>query len=260
MRLVSTNSLSTKFRGTSASSFSAEIRFPARERVASEVVLPSLEWLSELREARGRIIYDRGHRPAFCLPNGSFSDPDPLDLDAYHVIVRSQNGFAGCSRVIQLSQCSQGAVESALGKQGFRDLLSRLGAERERTCEASRWMVAPEYRRRGLGFYIVAASWAAARWLGLETAFVMAGTRDKQASALVKMGAQPVPGTPLLHSRRFDDDLCLLYFDVLHPSESMRRWTGEAMTVLGLECLPEELLVGAPNVEALNVGVSVPAT
>jgi Acetyltransferase (GNAT) domain len=237
---MSTKSFSTRTRGTSASSFSAEIRFPVRERVASELVPPSLEWLSELREARGRIIYDHGHRPAFRLPDGSFSDPDPLDLDAYHLIVRSQSGFAGCSRVIRLSECSQGAVESALGRQGFSDLLSQLGARRERTCEASRWMVAPEYRRRGLGFYIVAASWAAARWLGLETAFVMAGTRDRQASALVKMGAQPVPGAPLLHSRRLDDDLRLLYFDVLHPSECMRRWTAEAMAVLGLECLTGE--------------------
>ena len=105
---------------------------------------------------------------------------------------------------------------------------------RERTGEASRWLVAPEYRGK-LGPRVVATTWAVAQWLNIEIGFVVAGTRQKQDVALMRMGAQAVPGLPLFPSETFDDDLHLLYFDVFHPSESMGKRMQEAATDLGLE-------------------------
>jgi hypothetical protein len=42
-----------------------------------------IDWLEEISELRGRVLYEDGRRPAFRLANGHFADPDSLDLHAY---------------------------------------------------------------------------------------------------------------------------------------------------------------------------------
>ena len=59
-----------------------------------------------------------------------------------------------------------------------------------------------------------------ARWLCMEVAFVMAGTRQKQDLALTRMGARPLNAVPFVRSEVFDDELRLMYFDVLRPLNS----------------------------------------
>lgn len=140
---------------------------------------------------RGRVCYEEGHRPFFRLPDGKFCDPDPADFGAYHMIVRSDGRAVGCARILPLTDGQPSALLSTLGKDRFEEILSRMGTTRDRTCEASRWLVVPECRK-GLGLRIVAASWAIAQWLSFETAFVLAGTRQKQDCALIRMGARAI--------------------------------------------------------------------
>ena len=187
--------------------FGIEARFIGLEQYknGSDHLLP--EWLAELREMRGRVCYEEGHRPFFRLPD---------------------------ARILPLTDSQPSALFSALGKDRFEEILSRMGTTRARTCEASRWLVVPECRK-GLGTRIVAASWAIAQWLSLEAAFVLAGTRQKQDCALIRMGARAIDGLPLFPSDTFDDDLRVLYFDVSHPSDWMAKQIDQMTSMLKLE-------------------------
>jgi hypothetical protein len=180
---------------------------------------------------RGAVFYDHGHRPSFRQADGSFFDGDEVDLKAYHIIARSHGRAVGCSRVMPLGDSGMSTIENAVGEQQFQNILRDLGTTRERTYEASRWTVVPECRGE-LGPRMVAASWVVARWLDAEVALVLAGTRQKQDLALVRMGAHPVRGLPLLVSEVFDDELRILYFDVPHPPQAMLRSMAEVSHLL----------------------------
>jgi hypothetical protein len=209
-----------------------ELRFLDEHGVGQTSIMPPA-WLAEVREMRGRVIYDQGHRPSFQRINGSFEDADQVDLKAYHLVARSQGRPVGCARVARLASIRSGVVSSAIGEERITTLLRELGTTREQACEASRWVVAPEFRGE-LGRRIVAASGAVARWLSMEVAFVMAGTHQKQDLALARMGARPVNAVPLVRSEVFDDELRLMYFDVLRPCQFMCRQMDEAEVALNL--------------------------
>jgi hypothetical protein len=68
----------------------------------------------------------------------------------------------------------------------------------------------------------------------MDVGLVMAGTRQKQDLALIRMGARPVSGVPLVSCELFDDDLRLLYFDVQRPPHFMWRSIDQAATALNL--------------------------
>jgi hypothetical protein len=191
--------------------------------------------LAEVSEMRGRVWYDDGNRPSFRKLDGNFEDFDTIDLRAFHIIARSVGHVVGCARVAPLASVHHGVVSSSIGEARLASLLQSKKVNANRVCEASRWAVLPEFRGE-LGARLVAATWAVARWLFMEMAFVMAGTRRKQDVALVRMGAQPITEFPLVSSQLFNDELRLLCFDVLHPPESMRRHIDEAAAAMHLSC------------------------
>jgi hypothetical protein len=210
---------------------SIELRFHGQDR--GEIAPASFnDWLAEVREMRARVLYDQGRRPFFRAADGGFDDPDPVDLDAYHIVARSQARAVGYARVVPLA-AESGFISFTIGEQRFERILRDIGTTRERACEAARWAVVPEWRGE-LGPHLVAASWAVARWLAVDTAFVLACTSGKQDLALIRLGAHAIRGLSLFTSRISDEELRLLYFDVSHPSAWMRRQTIEAETVLSL--------------------------
>ena len=95
-----------------------------------------------------------------------------------------------------LARVRSTAVVSTVGERRFEAILADLGTTRERTCDASRWIVDPEYRGR-LGPNMVAATWAVASRLSAEFAFVLAGTRNHQDVALIRMGARCQRASPV---------------------------------------------------------------
>jgi hypothetical protein len=193
-------------------------------------------WLAELREMRGRIWHDGGRRPFFLQPDGSFVDADPADLHAYHIVARLQGRAIGCSRIVPLSKGRPSFVVATLGEERIAQLLGKFAALRERTCEASRWVVVPEHRN-GLGARIAMATWAVARRLSLDIAFVLACTSEGQDRALMRLGARPVPGLGTFRREDFLEDGRLLYFDVQRPSDFMRRHMDELPVILNLDAL-----------------------
>jgi hypothetical protein len=211
---------------------SMELRFLDRQ-VSGGSGTPSPAWLAEVREMRARVWYGQGRRPSFQRADGSFDDSDAVDLRAFHLVARCGDQAVGCARVTPLVNIRSGVVSSLIGERRFETILRERGTDRERVCEASRWAVLPEFRG-DLGPRLVAATWAVARWLSMDVAFVMAGTRQKQDLALIRMGARPVSDIPLVQSEVFDDELRLLCFNVRQPSQSMRQHIGEAAAALQL--------------------------
>jgi hypothetical protein len=214
-----------------------ELRLATRQEDGRGPQAGTRGWLAELREMRGRVCYDHGRRPSFLRPDGTFIDADPADLHAYHVVARSEGRAIGCSRIVPLTNGQPSTVGATVGEERFAQIVSALGTARERTCEASRWVVVPEHRN-GLGPRIVVASWTVARLLGFDIAFVLAGTREGQDRALMRMGARPVENLGTFSSDAFDDDLRLLFFDVPHPSDFMEHHMRDMMKVLKLDALP----------------------
>jgi predicted GNAT family N-acyltransferase len=219
-----------------APGFSTEVQLPLRQTLDWELpTLPS-NWLPELQQMRGRVLYADGRRPAFRLPDGSFADADTIDLDAYHVMVRYNFHIVACTRVLLLSVGTRGVVASSVGQNLADSLVTALRMSGKVVCEGSRWIVAPEYRSQKLGFHIMAASLAVARWLGVGTAFVMAGVRG-QRRLLMRMGARAVENTPIVTSNVYDDEMTLLAFDIMNPTTSMLHAVDEMAETLNLRCL-----------------------
>ena len=217
-------------------SFTFELKFldpQERDLGLNSYAIPG--WLAEAREMRACVFYDDGRRPFFRMNNGSFGDPDPVDIEAYHIIARSDGRMVGCARIVPPTSLLTGFIASTIGRHRFEAILREFGADRVGVCEASRWVVAPECRGT-LGSRIVAASWTAARWLSYEKAFVLACTCQKQDLALIRMGAHAINGLPLFASGFSHDQFRLLYFDVVHASDFMENKIAGMKNALDINC------------------------
>lgn len=195
------------------------------------------DWLVELRRMRGAVLYNRGGRPSFRLSDGSFDDPDPADLEAYHIVAHQFGRPIGCARVMPLTDGRPCAISSTVGEELFDAILSQARTTRARTCEASRWIVLPDCRI-GLGAQLVAASCAVVRWLRRDGAFVLTGTRRKQDYALIRLGARAFEGLPLIHPGIFNEERRLLYFDVDHPCKRIEKQIDEMTVAMKLNRIP----------------------
>jgi hypothetical protein len=206
-----------------------ELRFPCHGQPEST----SCDWLEEVREMRGSVLHAAGRRPAFLMPDGKARDSDPSDLHAFHIIARSRGVVAGCIRFRALEHARDSMIAGALGHDTFGAILRDLGMAGGRICEASRWMVMPGFRGQ-LGRSLAAGLWAASRGLSMDWAIALAGTRDRQDAALIRMGGCPVPSLPTIPSPDFDDELRMLYFNLARPSELMRKQMDEAASMMNL--------------------------
>jgi hypothetical protein len=214
-----------------------EIRTPADAFEAQ--ANPDVHWLRKLREMRGRVIYgEGGGNPIFLSANGTPYDADPFDLQAHHVLLLAAQRIIACARVSPFDCMKPGYVSSLLGQSRLETVLRDLGTTPEFSCEASRWIVAPDCRNLGLGPRVVAVAWSVARSLGMHTAFVFAGTRFGQDRILCRMGALPVKGVTTLPGGAIDDDLRLLYFNVADPPTMIRKKMGQALFMHEASTLP----------------------
>ena len=165
-------------------------------------------WLAEVRQMRGKVLYDHGRRPSFLRPNDEFDDPDPYDLASHHIVARAGGKVVATLRHTFLSNPHCGMVASILGASCLDAVIRDMGVSRRRVTEFSRWTALREHRGC-IGRRLVAAGWALVRWADC-VGFILAGTRDRQDVALIRMGTRPVPGIPLIHCSDLDDDLRLM--------------------------------------------------
>jgi hypothetical protein len=203
-----------------------EIRTPAEARQAARE--GRTNWLRELREMRGRVLYhERGRNPVFLSKAGICVDPDPFDVHGHHIILRAAGDIVACARISVLDSEVPGYVSTALGYSRFEEILLQTGAHWKTSCEASRWIVAPEFRMLGLGPRVVAAAWDLAQSLKMQIAFVLAGTRYGQDRVLCRMGARPVDGAVAVSTSVIVDELRLLYFNLCMPAQTTLRRVSE---------------------------------
>lgn len=219
-----------------------EIRRPP----ISEVNEP--EWITELAEMRGRVLYAGGRRGQFRHADGHCIDRDPLDRYAYHLLLRNLDRLIGCIRVIPLRNVQRCRSESLLGSEQFERVVVRCGTSRDRVGEVGRWVIVPELAPLRMGLRLVAGVGALAKWLGLETVVAIVGTRDGQADALMRAGGRQVPGLVPIKSEKYNDDLVVLTFDLLNPAKSFGPFAVEMAARLSLDEQNEarELPYGLP--------------
>jgi len=175
-------------------------------------------WVDEVRSLRGAVLFDHGRRPHFVAGNGCYSDSDPMDLHAWHVLAYAGERLVGCVRVYPLAGGGPPCLtEKLIGEDQFSQALRRMGKNRSKTIEVGRWVVDPAFRTGsslapGIGVQLAAGAGALAfalahQWEDISNGVVMfsAGSRDKQYLVLSRLGLKPVSGIEPVASIEYDD-------------------------------------------------------
>jgi len=187
-----------------------------------------------VRAFRAQVLFDHGRRPHFLATTGQYSDPDPADRDAYHVIASSDDGIAGCFRVLPLADAHAGLCERLVGGDRLDDVLHRLGTDRTRVSEGGGWAVDPHHRGQGLGLRLLATGVAMAERLGLEGMIGASGVRFGQCRLLERTGSRPVPFLDLLPVPWLADDVRVMFAWTRALRPDFRDLVREAGTEMGL--------------------------
>jgi Acetyltransferase (GNAT) domain len=187
------------------------------------VIAPAPDWLIELAEMRGRVLYAGGRRPTFRLPDGRFADCDTLDAYAYHLMARAPSGPVGCIRLVPLADAPGCVTEELIGCQRFGEVLTELNVRRNQVAECGRWIVVPEYRRTTLmlGIRLAGGIAAVGRQLGHKLLIGPLGTRDGQADLLMRLGMHPLPNVAPLPIPIYEDEIQISYIDPYCPGPTL---------------------------------------
>jgi predicted GNAT family N-acyltransferase len=194
---------------------------------------PSNEWLAELWDMRGRIIYQNGYRPSFRSSTGKFSDEDPLDAVSFHVTARLNGTLVGCVRLVRYTDAPTTWAQRLLGKPQIEAVVNSLNSSLVNTGECGRWIVEPEERGKHLGRYLISGVYATARAFHVKTILGLSGTHERQDLAFMSMGWKPVEGFPVIPAPKFNDDLKFIYFDVGRMSQRETEMSHVLQSLLG---------------------------
>jgi N-acyl-L-homoserine lactone synthetase len=190
--------------------------------------------LNDISELRGRVLYDNGRRPAFRLKTGRFSDSDPLDPHAFHIIARNNSNSVGCVRNVPLTDGITCLTERLLGQTRFAKMLATFGVKRKQVVESSRWMLDPNFRNSGIGASLAAGSVAVAHNFNFELLICSVGTRDKQDKLLSRLGLRRVPDIPLIPVAQYNDELCVMFIQPHSPPPHLKKLMDEMDVELNL--------------------------
>jgi hypothetical protein len=196
-------------------SFQWQLHLPLRmSHNGNGHVLPS--WLEDARSLRASVLWQNGRRPEFKTENG-FSDPDPIDLNAFHILAYDGQRLVGCVRVHRLSSNGPPCLtETLLGDKAFSELIAGFGGLRTDTVEIGRWIVHPEFRKdglAGLAVKLAAGSGALAMALGNHSkttqgiAICSVGTADKQDMMLARLGLTILRDIEAIKDHHYEDEL-----------------------------------------------------
>ncbi|QLY30560.1 GNAT family N-acetyltransferase [Nocardia huaxiensis] len=166
--------------------------------------------LRELREFRGRIAWDAGRRPDFRRPDGSFTDDDPHDLVAHHLLLRPPGGgdLIGCCRYAPLETLPCSRIRE-LDATTADSLCAELACADTDILEGGRLLVAPEWRRHGLASDLLLAGTALARVLSRRVIWGTAGVRQGQEHVFLRLGYR-CADAPLIPAPHYADDLRII--------------------------------------------------
>jgi hypothetical protein len=176
---------------------------------------PLPEWLLWLRSLRSQILYDGGTRPLFGPGGGRYGDPDPADLDCYHLALFEDDIPVGAAR-LALEGCNRGTslVDPTFGTENVRNSLARAGYRREDCAEASRLVLHANYRQGRVVQRLFGGLWALAAEAGAKAIVAAVGTRNHQDRLFSIFGAEILHDAGCADAPAFNDRLCLALFPV----------------------------------------------
>jgi hypothetical protein len=171
---------------------------------------------AELVGLRDRVLSASGRRSFSILADEllTHTTGDRFDDDAWHLVCRDGQGPVSSVRLRPFSKGATSPFEALLPPSALEQLWK--DAPRDRCAEVSRWLTTRTNDQR-LFARTIAALWALAQSLSLEVAYTWAGSRDGQASALMRMGGKLLRGVEPLASERWSDDLCAVHFNIHAP-------------------------------------------
>lgn len=180
-------------------------------------------WLREIQAFRGRELYAEGRRPAFKIGEDRYLDAEDRDVHAYHLTTRdAETGeLLGCFRMMPLAGSPPSQVDAVLGPEMAERALAEIGTQRQRMMESARWIVRRDQQGRGVGYLLMASGFALSQLLGHDGFWAVAGIRDGQTARCLRAGYRPIPGTTVLSSELFADELCPLYAIAARPSSRL---------------------------------------
>jgi len=206
------------------------------------------EWIDEVRSLRGTALFGNGRRPHFRTSEGRYSDSDPIDLHAWHLLAYAGDSLAGCVRIYPLAVDGPPCLtELLLGEAQFSRMLRVMGRHRNDTIEIGRWVVDPALRISGSlapGIAVQLAAGAGALAFALVNqsedengiAIFSAGSRDKQFQVLSRLGLIPVSGIDPVASTEYDDVIRVMYCTDTQQLQSRFRRMMDAMAeTIGLD-------------------------
>lgn len=173
--------------------------------------------LAELSQFRGRILHSNGRRPGFWQLERGYADDDPLDVNSFHVTVRTEGELVACIRIRPLPEHAETSIGRLTTGSQFAAVLGEMGLSRNDCLEVGRWTVAPPARGTAVGRTLVLSAWAIGRWLGKRRLIVAVGTRDGQANMLARFGGQFLPSFSAKFIAEYNDELLPMYFDLDQP-------------------------------------------
>ena len=201
--------------------------------VGRECLEQSASILAEISEFRGRTLYAEGRRPRFVREDG-YADDDPIDVHSFHVTVRADGELVGCMRVTPMRELSRSFLGRLAGTLPLQEALQTMKVKAGECVEAGRWIVAPSARGASLGRNLLVSMWVVGRWLGRRYLFGAVGVRDGQVKMGARCGGQTVPAIAPVFVEEYDDELCLMYFDLQHPPAGVAAQLEPVERLLGL--------------------------
>jgi hypothetical protein len=123
----------------------------------------------------------------------------------------------GGVRVTPLMAPSSSFLGRLVGPAPFQQSLDAMGLHRNECVEAGRWIVSPSARGGRLGRMLLISLWVVGRFVGARCLFGAVGVRDGQVKMLARCGGQTAPCLTPVSVEEYDDELSVMYFDLLHP-------------------------------------------
>jgi hypothetical protein len=224
-----------------------QLRSPLRDSVnGAEESSP--KWIDEVRSLRGAVLFEKGRRPRFRTSGGRYSDSDPIDLHAWHLLAYAGDSLVGCVRIYPLAVNGPPCLtELLLGEARFSRMLRVMGRHRNNTIEIGRWVVDPALRISGSlapGIAVQLAAGAGALAFALVNqsadengvAIFSAGSRNKQYQVLSRLGLRTVSGIDPVGSTEYDDVIRVMYCTNTQQLQSRFRRMMDAMAeTIGLD-------------------------
>ena len=183
--------------------------------------------VSDVRQLRARILYDRGRRPDFRTPDGLYADDQNLDFGAWHFFAgRTPHGHPlGYVRLSTPETSELFQSRAFLGSERFEEVLRAHGLGAAETFEHSRLVVEHHARKLGLGVHLNAVAIAAAQHLGAKAMIGTSGTADGQDRFHERFGFRPVAGTRR-YVEQYTEDVVAMLYRLVEPAGEYRDLVG----------------------------------